>query len=323
MSQPLNIYEQQQKNQRLTWAVLVVFVLFFGFLGFGIDLFLLNLSIDGSLIPFGTIFSASIGGFVAYIGYKDAPNAVINSTYARPVDLTNFKEKQFANVVEEMAIAAGFPQPRAYVVFDKDPNAFATGTTPNDSVIVATTGLLEILNREELQAVVAHEMSHIRNHDTKFMTVVAALIGAIALLSDWAGRSIRYTIGRGVNTKPLRRAGGGLLFFLWVIGIILAPIIAQILALMVSRSREYLADASAAELTRNPLALAEALKKIEFAVEPTKIISYGTAHLCIADPRGRAINNREGLFADLFSTHPPMVKRISALRKMAYQFKNP
>lgn len=321
MGSPVNIYEQQKKNKRATYLILTVFILFFLFLGFGIDVFMIDLEAGGTFIPFGTIFSGMIGAFVAYIGYQDAPNAVISATYARPVDITNFKEKQFDNIVEEMAIAAGITKPRAYVVEDEDPNAFATGTSPVNSIITATNGLLNTLNREELQGVVGHEMSHIRNHDTRVMTLVAVLVGAIALLADWAGRGIRYTMGRGIKTKPMKMAGGSLLLLLWLIGIVLAPVIAQILAMTVSRKREYLADASAAELTRNPLALAEALKKIEFAVQPTKSISYGTTHLCIADPRGRQLNNRDGFFADLFSTHPPMVKRISALHQMSYLYK--
>jgi heat shock protein HtpX len=321
MGSSLNIYEQQKKNRRATYLVLTIFILFFLFLGLGIDVFMIDLEAGDYFIPFGTIFSGMIGAFVAYIGYKDAPNAVISSTYARPVDIANFKEKQFDNIVEEMAIAAGITKPKAFIVEDEDPNAFAAGTSPVNSIIAVTSGLLNVLNREELQGVVGHEMSHIRNHDTRVMTLVAALVGAIALLSDWAGRSMRYTFGKGLKGKSTRRAGGSLFLILWIIGIILAPIIAQILAMMVSRKREYLADASSAELTRNPHALAEALKKIEFAVQPTRSISYGTAHLCIADPRGRQLNNREGFFADLFSTHPPMVKRISALHQMAYLYK--
>lgn len=321
MALPLNIYEQQKKNRRATILVVSIFILFFLFLGFGIDLFMFDVNAGGVFIPFGTIFAGVVGTFVAYIGYLDAPDAVIASTFARPVDITNFKEKQFDNIVEEMAIAAGITKPKAYVVEDEDPNAFATGISPQNSIIAVTRGLLNILNREELQGVVGHEISHIRNHDTKVMTLVAALVGSIALLADWAGRGLRYSLGTGVKTRQLKRSGMPIVFILWLIGIILAPIIAQILAMTVSRKREFLADASSAELTRNPLALAEALKKIEFAVQPTKSISYGTAHLCIADPRGRWLNNREGFFAELFSTHPPMVKRISALREMAYQYK--
>jgi heat shock protein HtpX len=320
MTLPRNIFEQQRANARATVLVMTIFILFFIFIGLGLDIFIIGIDAGGRFIPFGTIFAGVIGAFVAYVGYQDAPNAVITATCAREVDISNFKEKQFDNIVEEMAIAAGLPKPKAFVVDDPDPNAFATGTSPENSIIVATTGLLNTLNREELQGVVAHEMSHIRNHDTKMMTVVAALVGAIALLSDWAGRSMRYTLGSGVKTKPLKRGGGPVFLILWIIGIILSPIIAQILAMTVSRKREYLADASAAELTRNPIALAEALKKIEFAVNPTRSISYGTAHLCIADPRGRSLNNKEGFVAELFSTHPPMVKRISALREMAYLY---
>jgi heat shock protein HtpX len=163
-------------------------------------------------------------------------------------------------------------------------------------------------------------MSHVRNYDIRLMTVVAALVGAVMLLSDWAARGMWW--GGGGRRGGSRDKGGGgagvLVLVLWIVGIILAPIIGQMLAMLVSRQREYLADASGAELTRNPLALATALQKIEFAAEPTQSIKRGTANLCIADPLGRKVGLREGAVANLFASHPPMVKRISALREMAY-----
>ena len=190
-------------------------------------------------------------------------------------------------------------------------------------VIAITTGLLDKLNREELQAVVAHEISHIKNYDTRLMTVIAALVGGIALLSEWAKRGFWFSSKSVRKSKFGKGGAGALLLIIWLVAVILAPIIAQILAMLVSRKREFLADASGAELTRNPLALAEALKKIEFSAEPTRSISYGTAHLCIIDPLGRRLNNKEGIVAEIFSSHPPVVKRISALREMAYRYTVP
>lgn len=323
MGMPLNIYEQQKKNQRATWLVIIVFILFFAFLGFGFDVFFLGFNPPEDIFPFATLFATALSSFSAYLSYIEGPNAVIAATHAKPVDISNFKEKQFDNIVEEMAISAGLPRPRAYILPDSDPNAFAAGTNSSNSVIAVTTGILEKLSRDELQGVVAHEMSHIRNYDTRMMTVIAALVGGVALLSDWAGRSIRYGGLRGGRGRKVAGRGNAALLILWLVAIILAPIVAQILAMMVSRKREFLADASGAELTRNPMALAEALKKIEFAAEPTKSISKGTAHLCIVDPLGRRLNNKESFAAEILSTHPPAVKRMSALREMAFQYQPP
>jgi heat shock protein HtpX len=231
---------------------------------------------------------------------------------------------QFDNIVEEMAIAAGLQKPAVYVIPDTDPNAFATGRDPEHASLAATKGLLFALNREELQGVVAHEMSHIRNYDIRLMMIVAALVGAVALLSDWAGRGMRFGAfsGRGRRDSRDRDGGGGvgaLIFFVvWIVAIILAPIVGRLLALWLSRTREYQADATGAALTRNPLGLASALEKIEGAVEPTSSIKRGTAHLCIADPMGK-LSDDSGSVSDLWATHPPMAKRIEALREMAYQ----
>ena len=218
-----------------------------------------------------------------------------------------------------MSIASGLPRPKVYIVPDDDPNAFATGKDPGNSHIAVTEGLLKTLNREELQGVIAHEMSHIQNYDIRLMTVVAALVGSILLLSDWARRAKWY----GGRSKSSRSRSGGqlgaVIFILWIVGIILAPFISQLMAMFVSRRREYLADASAAELTRNPLGLANALKKLENAEAPTTSIKRGAAHLCIVDPLGRSINLREGAVAELFGTHPPIQKRVLALQEMAYQ----
>jgi heat shock protein HtpX len=219
-----------------------------------------------------------------------------------------------------MAIAAGIPRPKAYVIADTDPNAFATGRDADHASIAVTDGLLRSLNREELQGVVAHEMGHIRNLDIRLMTVVAALVGAMVLIADWTMRSVRWGGGRSRSSSRSSKssgAAGAIFFVVWIIAIMLAPLIGQLLALAVSRQREYLADATGAELTRNPLGLASALEKIEDAVEPTPSIKRGTAHLCIADPLGRAVSGREGAWADLWATHPPMLKRIAALRAMA------
>ena len=232
------------------------------------------------------------------------------------------KIRQLQNVVEEMSIAAGLPAPKVYVIPDPDPNAFATGRDPEHASIAVTQGLLDAVTRDELQGVVAHELSHVRNLDIRLMTVIAAMVGTIALLSDWTGRGLRHTSGGGSSrgrSKVTKTEAPLILLVLWLVAIVLAPLIGQALAMMVSRSREYLADASGAELTRNPLALASALEKIDAAHAPTESVKRGTAHLCIADPLGKVIGLREGFVPDLLASHPPMANRIAALRQMGFQ----
>lgn len=329
-------------------VIMAVFVLFFLFIGIGFDFFYLNFNpvhqptvewnangyyeargSTGSRIPFGTIISLLVGLGMVGNGLFNGPAMVLRSTMARRATGTDDRERMYLNVVEEMATAAGLPKPAAYIVPDPDLNAFATGMSPERSVIAVTDGLLASLNREELQAVVAHEMSHIRNYDIRLMTVCAALIGAIGLLSDFAGRSMRYGGSRGGSSGS--SSGGGrkggaaviIFFVVWIILIILAPLLSRMLAMAVSREREFLADATGAELTRNPLALASALEKIRRAVAPTNAINNGVAHMCITDPRGSLIEEKLGLAADLLATHPPMEKRILALKVMAYQASKP
>ncbi len=326
----MNLFEQQAANRRRTWLVMALFVAFFLLLGLGFDLFVLGAAPPG--VPVGALAALAVGSLSALGGYYAGDRAVLASAGAIPIaraaeaasDDARFKLRQLQNVVEEMAIAAGLPRPRIYVVPDRDPNAFATGRDPEHAAIAVTEGLLEVLDRDELQGVVAHEMSHIRNYDIRLLTVIAALVGAVVLLSDWARRLLRWgPAGRGRRTDRGGRDGGGplllVVFVLWVLAVAVAPLVAQLLALAVSRRREYLADASGAELTRNPAALADALEKIEARAEPTRAIKRGSAHLCIADPLGRRMGLREGFWADLLATHPPMAKRIAALRQMAYQ----
>ncbi|MGH2400085.1 MAG: M48 family metallopeptidase, partial [bacterium] len=202
---------------------------------------------------------------------------------------------------------------------DRDPNAFAVGRDPAHAAIAVTRGLLEQLDREELQGVIAHEMAHIRNLDIRTLTLVAALLGAAFLISDFAGRMLRWGGGgsRRDRDDDGHGRGAAVLFILWIVLIAIGPVLAQLMAFAVSRAREYHADASAAEFTRNPLGLARALRKIDSAAGPTASISKGHAHLCIGDPSGSAVNQREGQVASLFATHPPMAKRIAILEGMA------
>ncbi len=303
---------------------MIVFVLFLGFIGFGFDAFYLGTIGQDLFLPLGTVIALGVGSLSASWSLRSGAKAVLTSTNAIPADPNNPSHQQLLNVVDEMSIASGLPRPQVYVVPDPDPNAFATGKDPQNSSIAVTQGLLDSLNREELQGVVAHEMSHIRNYDIRLMTVIAAMMGSILLLSDWARRGLFWGGGR----RGKRSSGGGsggpialLMLALWIIGIVLAPLISQLMAMAVSRKREYLADASGAELTRNPMGLVHALTKLENATAPTASIKRGAAHLCIVDPLGRTVNAKEGFAAELFGTHPPMKNRIVALEAMAYQMK--
>ena len=260
---------------------------------------------------------------IAIVSYAWAtgPRKVLWATGARPLgEPTTPEEKQLANVVEEMAIASGLPVPEIYLVGDPDPNAFATGWSDQSSAIVVTEGMLRICSRDELQAVIGHEMGHIKNLDVRMMTLLAALVGAVALIHDVAARLLRD----GSDSSLLRsssssssssrssddkgRGRGAIVLIVavvWLVSILFAPLITRLIALAVSRKREFLADAMSAQFTRNPGALANALEKIDGAEAPTTSIRGGVAHLCIADPLGRAVNGRSGFFADLFGTHRP------------------
>jgi heat shock protein HtpX len=309
---------------------MIVFVAFLLCLGYGFDRFYVG---DGEFVfPFGTLTALGVGSVSALTSYYSGDRAVLLSTGAIPIDRAlspgateddTFKIRQLDNVVEEMSIAAGLPKPKVYIVPDPDPNAFATGRDPEHASIAVTRGLLDAVSRDELQAVVAHELSHVRNLDIRLMTVIAAMVGAMALLSDWTSRGLRHGSSGGGSRRGRGKGKGDgaavILLVVWIVAIILAPVIGQMLAMMVSRRREYLADASGAELTRNPLALARALEKIDQAHAPTASVKRGTAHLCIADPLGRAIGLRQGWMPDLLASHPPMANRVTALRQMGFQ----
>lgn len=327
---PLNLFEQQQRNRRQTVMWMAAFILFFAWLGFGGDLaaYLASKDANGAAqyrFPFIGIVVTLIGALVTWRAFRGGPKSLLWANGAKEiVTPSTLEEKQIANVVEEMAIASGLPLPKTYVIEDPDPNAFATGHGPEDAAIAVTTGLVQKLNREELQAVVAHEMGHVRNLDVRLMTTIAALAGFIVLLSDGLGRFMRHGAFRGGRSGGGRKGGGAgalaiIVLVLWLITLILAPLIVRLMAMGVSRNREFLADATAAELTRNPMALASALEKIESSHEPTRSIKKSAAHLCIADPLGRKLNDRQGALANLFGTHPPMAMRITRLRGMAFQ----
>jgi heat shock protein HtpX len=330
-----NLFEQQRANRRRSAIIVTLFILFFAWIGFGGDLAFYLATTDADpgsyrhAIPWFGLVAVALALGLTWHARKRGPKEILWSTGAwQLLEPTSLQEKAFVNVVHEMAIASGLPVPTVWIVPDKDPNAFATGTDAAHAHVAVTEGLLEMLDRDELQGVVAHEMAHIKNDDMKLMTLLAALIGVIALISDGAWRTLRYG-GRGGRRGSGGRGGGGkggggaalaaLVLVAWLLTLLIAPLVSRLMALGVSRKREFLADASAAQFTRNPAALASALRKIEDVAAPTKAIRRGAAHLCIADPLGRRVSSKTGFMADLLGTHPPIALRIARLRQMAYE----
>jgi heat shock protein HtpX len=334
VSEESNLFAQQEANRRRSTWLIIGFILFFAWVGFGGDLAFALLTADGSpgsyhhVVPFIGIFTTLVAGGICWYSWRYGPEKVLWATGAwEIIEPATPEQKQLVNVVEEMALASGQPKPRIWVLPDDDPNAFATGRDAQTASIAVTEGLLRSLSRDELQGVIAHEMAHVQNLDVRLMTLLAGIIGAIALMSDGMGRMFRSG-GRGValGGGSGRRSGGKdgnplgiIILVLWLLTLIVAPIVSRILAMAVSRKREYLADATGAQFTRNPMALASALEKLEAASAPTRAITRGAAHLCIVDPAPGLLSAREGKFADMFSSHPPIRQRIMRLEGMAYQ----
>lgn len=335
-----NLFAQQEQNRRRSFWLVTGFVLFFAWIGFGGDLawYLATAEAPAGayrhVVPWMGLGACAVAGGIAWYAWRTGPRKVLLATGAWELITPHTPEQErLVNVVEEMAIASGLPRPRIWIVPDQDANAFATGHDEQTAHVAVTEGLLTLLDRDELQGVVAHEMAHIRNYDVRLMTLLAALVGAIALMSDVGrkflrgggrvGRAGRGALGRGGGGRGGKGGGGAaivvVVLVLWLVSLAIAPIVSRLLAMAVSRKREFLADATAAQFTRNPMGLATALEKIEAAGTPTHRITSGAAHLCIVDPLGRRLNNRTGFLADRFATHPPMAMRLSRLRGMAYQ----
>jgi heat shock protein HtpX len=306
----IDFFEQQRRNKRKTIFLIFLFIILITILGFGFDLLYLD-----AKFPILTLIAFVFASIQSLISYYNGDKIVLFSLQARKPNPEILKEKQFLNVLQEMSVASGLPVPKAYIIEETSPNAFATGRDEAHSSVAVTTGLLDTMSREELQGVIAHEVGHIKNRDILTMTIVSALFGVIVLLSDWGRRYLFY--GGSIRGKR-RGKGGGILIIIVLILIIISPIIARLIAMAISRAREYMADAASAQFTRNPKALASALEKI--ANHYDKVVdkaTQGTAHLFIADPLNKAVNKKEGRFADLFSTHPPIWNRIRILKQMA------
>jgi heat shock protein HtpX len=333
VSEDANLFAQQEANRRRSNWLVVGFIVFFAWVGFGGDLGLGLLTADAPpdayhhVVPFIGLVTTVIAAGICWFAWRYGPERVLWATGAwEIIEPATPEQKQLVNVVEEMAIASGLPKPRVWVVPDEDPNAFATGRDAQSASIAVTEGLLAMLSRDELQGVIAHELAHVRNLDVRLMTLLAGMVGAIALMSDGMGRTLR--VGGRTGSRLGGRGGGGkgggnplalVVLALWLLTLIVAPVVSRILAMSVSRKREFLADATGAQLTRNPMALATALEKLSGATAATRSITRGAAHLCIVDPSPGLLSSREGFLADVLTSHPPIRQRIIRLEGMGYQ----
>ncbi|MFA5828140.1 MAG: M48 family metallopeptidase [Candidatus Shapirobacteria bacterium] len=289
----LNVYEQVRNNKSRSSTIIALFIIFIisvaTIITYAFDL-------DPSFVIFAVIFSC----FSSVISYFYGDKIVLNLNNAHPAKREKYFD--FYTITENLAMGMGIPKPQIYVIEDESPNAFATGKDPKSAVICATTGLLNKLNRTELEGVIAHELSHIQNYDIRVMMIVSVLIGTISILVNLVSRN---RLGRNSDRKS-----NGLLILLGFILLLFAPLIGQIIQLAISRSREFLADSSAVKLTRQPQGLINALKKISSDPSVLASASTATASLYIINPFK---NNK---IANLFSTHPPIEKRITALEQM-------
>jgi len=296
----MTLYTQAESNIRKTWLLLIAFLIFIIALGW-----LFSYLLDNSIFLILAVAIALLQSFFAY-WYSD--KIVLAITRARKIEKKDNPE--LYRIVENLCITAGLPLPKIYIIGEQQPNAFATGRNAENSVIAVTQGLLEKLERPELEGVLAHELSHIGNKDILLGTVVVILVGIMAMLSNWF---LRISFWGGTR-RDSRGSSGLILMILGIIAAILAPIAAVLIQLAVSRKREFLADASGALLTRYPEGLAKALEKISADQSSMRIASNSTAHLFIASPfRGK---QSKSWFTKLFLTHPPVEERIRALRGM-------
>jgi heat shock protein HtpX len=311
---PTTFYREIDRNRRNSWILVLVVALVLAALGGAI-----GYATDFG--PWGVAVALGVAGAMSIGSYFGGDKLVLLTSGAKEVPVANppDEHKQLVNVVTEMSLAGGTPMPAVYVIDDTAPNAFATGRDPKHASMAVTTGLLEKMDREQLQGVVAHEMSHIGNYDIRFTLLVGVLVGSIALLADWF---LRYTFwfGGGRRGGGRDRGGGGgmgaIIFVVAILLAIVAPIIGRAVQLAVSRRRESLADVSAVELTRNPVGLARALRTIADDPEVLEVANRATQHLYIVNP----IKSFEKRASSMWDTHPPVGERIATLRNLAGQF---
>jgi len=298
----MNIYSQISSNVWKSWFIIFLFIIFAIGVGY----------VFGEITGYGYYFTiiVLIISIISSIGsYYYSDQVVLSTSDAKAASKEDYPELH--RVVENLTIATGMPRPKLYIIDDGSPNAFATGRDPNHASVAVTTGILDRLTKSELEGVLAHELSHVKNYDIRLMAITAVLVGFVALAADMFMRSLLWG---GVKNERRDSRATGLFLILGLIFVVLAPITATVIQLAISRKREYLADASGALITRYPEALAKALEKISSDPRPLKSATSATAHLFISNPfKGKGF---QGWFSNMFSTHPPIEDRIKRLRSM-------
>jgi len=310
---PTTFFHEIDRNRRDSWLLVGAVIVVLGVLG-GVIGYATGFGWAGVVVAVVVALVMSIGSYYGGDGLVLASSGAQEVPVANPPD----QYKQLVNVVTEMSLAAGTPVPKVYVINDIAPNAFATGRDPQHASIAATTGLLEKMDREQLQGVIGHEMSHVRNFDIRFALLVGVLVGSIALISDWFLRYSFWFGGGRRSSSDNDRGGGGLQAILFIVALVLAviaPIIGRIVQLAVSRRREELADVSSVDLTRNPVGLARALRTISDDPEVLEVANRATQHLYIVNP----IKSFEQRSKSMWDTHPPIDERIHILERIAGQ----
>lgn len=297
------MYREISSNKRRTVIFMGGFLLFVIALGW-----VFSMALDTPGILYIAVIFSTVQAFVSYY-YSDKITLAISG--AKQIEKKDSPE--LYRVVENLSITAGLPMPRVYIIDDSAPNAFATGRDPQHAVVCVTTGILEKLDKAELEGVIAHELSHVGNYDIRLMTIIVVLVGIVVLMSDFFIRMSFW--GRRDNDRDSGQLG----IILMVVGILMAllsPLFATMIQLAISRKREFLADANGALLTRYPEGLARALEKISADHEPLEAANKATAHLYITNPMKELKGTSRGMFASLFDTHPPVEERIAKLRGM-------
>lgn len=297
------LFDQIASNKRRTWLLLIAFFGLLALLGAAIGYLWLRSAVGGILL------ALIIGAIYAGVMIFQSTEVVMAMNGAREV--SEQEAPELYHIVQDMAMVAQIPMPRVYIVEDSSPNAFATGSKPENAAVAATTGILQIMNREELEGVIGHEVSHIRNYDIRISTIAVALASAITMLSSLAGRMMWFGGGRRSSNDRDNDSGLGIiLLIVSLIAIILAPLAATLVQLAISRQREFLADASSVELTRNPQGMINALLKLDRSEPMEHRVDDASAALYISDPK------KEGSLKKLFYTHPPISERVERLRHM-------
>jgi heat shock protein HtpX len=297
----MNIYDVVGSNKRKTYLIMFLFILFITTVGFVYGKASGGLAGSYAIIAFIFAILSSVGSFF----FSD--KLVLATARAR--EISESDNPELYHIVENLAIADGLPMPKVYITNDPSPNAFATGRDPKHAVVCCTSGILERLNKTELEGVIAHELSHVKNYDIRVMAIVAILVGFVAILADIFMRSLWFR-----NSDDDDNRGNGIFLLIGIVFAIISPIVATLIQLAISRKREFLADASGALLTRYPEGLASALEKISSDPRPTRSATTATAHMFIVNPfKGKDAKN---WLASLFNTHPPIEERIKILREM-------